>query len=250
MNHELRTLIVDDEEFCAESLEILIKKHCPTITKIFTNSSPLNALEFLKSNPVDLLFLDIEMPHLNGFDFLSQAGGFKGSVIFTTAYNEYAIEAFKVNAIAYLLKPVDSQELIQAVEKARENQYLRDQQAIVSTLKQAFHIQTEEEKKIPIHTAEGIYLIPQKDIIRCESEGSYSNVIIVDRKPILLSKNLRELEELIDSKKFFRLHKSHLVNLDHIKLVSRQEGGGVLMSDDCTVPISRSLKKSFYSRFS
>ncbi|TVR76702.1 MAG: DNA-binding response regulator [Saprospirales bacterium] len=250
MNSSLSALIVDDEEFCAESLEILIQKNCPQINEVYRNSDPVDALGFLKRKSVDLLFLDIEMPHLNGFDFLSQVGNFEGSVIFTTAFNEYAIEAFKVNAIAYLLKPVDKQELIDAVKKGVENRSLKNQHEIFLNLKKAFQPQVAEEKKIPIHTAEGIYLIPEKSIVRCESDGSYSNIFISDRKPILVSKNLKELEDLFDSDKFYRIHKSHLINLDHMKIVSRQEGGGVVMDDDSLVPISRSLKKAFFARFS
>lgn len=250
MTAKITALVVDDEEYCAESLEILLRKHCPQITEIYRESNPVNALQFVKSQKVDLLFLDIEMPHLNGFDFLHQAADFQGSVIFTTAYNEYAIEAFKVNAIAYLMKPVDKDDLIAAVDKGLTNQLLKDQRDILRNLRMAFQPVTVEEKKVPIHTAEGIYLIPENKIIRCESEGSYSNIYTSDRKPILVSKNLRELEELFNSQKFYRIHKSHLVNLDHIKMVSRQEGGGIMMSDDSSVPISRSLKKSFYARYS
>jgi len=249
MEKKLSALILDDEPYCSETLFILVQKYCPQISDLHHLNDPEIALEYLQNKSVDILFLDIEMPHLNGFDFLEKVVHFKGLVIFTTAYNEYAIKAFKVNAIAYLLKPIDKGELQEAVQKATERKILSDQRELILSLKSAIGPVEPEDKKIPIHTAEGIHLIPEKDIVRCESEGSYSHIVIQSQKKLLVSKNLRELSDLFNSEKFLRIHKSHLINLDHISLVSRQEGGGVIMSDGFTAPISRSIKKDFYARF-
>ncbi|MBK9292522.1 MAG: response regulator transcription factor [Bacteroidetes bacterium] len=243
----MKALILDDELYCTEALEVLISRHVQPPIETYAFTDPFKALEFLKQHTVDLLFLDVEMPVMSGFDFLEKAENFKGTVIFTTAYDTYALKAFQVDAVAYLLKPVDKNELLRAIEKVSRIPAMADRQ-LMSLLREKLTSTTQAERKIAISTSEGIHLIAPEKVVRCESDGSYSTIFFQDAKPLLVSKNLRELEGLFDSRNFFRVHKSHLINLAHIQFVSRHDGGDVRMSDGSNIPISRSAKQEFFDR--
>ncbi|MBK9254545.1 MAG: response regulator transcription factor [Saprospiraceae bacterium] len=243
----MKAVIVDDELYCAEALSFSIQKYCKQITELIYFTDPEIALEHINNNPVDILFLDIEMPYFSGFEILKLARDFTGSVIFTTAYNMYAIEAFKVDALDYLLKPIDKVELMKAVEKAFRNVSKTDHSNLLKILKTGFENQKPLHKKVSIHTSDGIHLISTHQIIRCESDGSYSHIHIENTKSLLVSKNLKDLEELFCSESFFRVHKSHLINIDHIKMVSKTDGGEVIMNDETRVPISRTIKQDFFN---
>ena len=245
----MKALILDDETYCTETLELLIRKHCSPPIETITFTDPGKALEYLNNHSVDLLFLDVEMPLMSGFDFLEKAHSFSGSVIFTTAYDAYALRAFQVDAIAYLLKPVDKNELIKAVDKVRRSP-AADSRLLLEMLREKLALTVQQEKKVAIATSEGIHIIAHNKLIRCESDGSYSSLYIEGAKSLLVSKNLRELEDLLNSPNFFRIHKSHLINLSHIRFVSKQDGGDVLMSDNSSVPISRSAKQEFFRKIS
>jgi len=244
----MKALIMDDELYCTQAIQVLMAKHCkPAIETIAFTDTDL-ALEYLQSNHVDILFLDIEMPGMNGFEFLERLYPFRGSVIFTTAYDHYALKAIKVDAVDYLLKPIDTKELLHAIEKVSRLQKKPDPDTLRDLLQ---HIDRQSFKpisKIALPTFEGTYMVQANEIIRCESDGSYSTIFIEGAKPLVVSKNLRELEVLINNPDFFRLHKSHLINLAHIKFISKQDGGDVLMSDGSSVPISRSIKQEFLQR--
>ncbi len=243
----MKALILDDELYCTEALDVLIGKHCKAISQTIRFTEPAEAIQYLENNPVDILFLDVEMPAMTGFDVLDKLTSFKGAVIFTTAYENYAVQAFKADAIDYLLKPVDKTELLKAVEKAGRMRPGYDHSQLMAIIQKTISGQQAADKRVMLPLSEGIHMVEPDKIIRCESDGSYSHVFIQNSKTLLVSKSLRELEELFQSGRFFRLHKSHLINLDHIKLISRQDGGFVTMSDDSHVTISRSVKDEFFS---
>lgn len=243
----MKALILDDEPYCTETLEVLIKRHVEPPIETYTFTDPLKALEFLEHNHIDLLFLDIEMPLMSGFDFIEKAKWFGGKVIFTTAYDAYALKAFQVNAIAYLLKPVDKSELIKAIQKVVLIPSIADRQ-LIDLLRNQLMAPASTEKKVAVATSEGIHMIAPEKVIRLESEGSYSTIYIEGAKPLLVSKNLRELEGMFNNPQFFRIHKSHLINLAHIQFVSKNDGGFVRMSDGSSVPISRSSRQEFFDR--
>lgn len=188
----MKALLLDDEPYCTETLEVLIKRHVEQPIETYTFTDPLKALDFLEHNHIDILFLDIEMPLMSGFDFIEKAKWFRGKVIFTTAYDAYALKAFQVNAIAYLLKPVDKNELIKAIEKVVPIPSFADHQLIELLRNQLMAI-AQAEKKVAIPTSEGIHMIAPEKVIRLESEGSYRTIYIEGAKPLLVSKNLREL---------------------------------------------------------
>jgi two-component system, LytTR family, response regulator len=245
----MKALILDDELYCAEALFHLIKNHCPEIVTAVYFTDPDEALAYIDSHTIDILFLDVEMPMLSGFDFLQKTRNFNGALVFTTAYEAYAVKAFQVDAIGYLLKPIDRQELIKTVDKIIKSTARLTHNELLSMISNLVTGNSNHEKKLPIHHADGIHLINPEHIIRCESDGSYSRIFMKEQKTMMASKNLKELEELIHTDSFFRIHKSHLINLNHIKFVSRHDGGDVVMSDDSTVPISRSVKQDFLKRF-
>ncbi len=243
----MKALILDDEPYCTDTLAVLIQKHCQPPIETLAFTDPHKALAYIKENQVDLIFLDVEMPLMSGFEFLEKAQTFNGSVIFTTAYDGYALHAFQVDAVDYLLKPIDKNELTKAIEKARRSKGL-DHSQLLDLLRSRLEPVEPDDKRVAIPTSEGIHMIATEKVIRCESDGSYSTIYIEASKPLLVSKNLRELEDLFNKASFFRLHKSHLINLDHIRFVSRQDGGDVKMSDGSSVSISRSAKQDFYKR--
>lgn len=243
----MKALILDDEFYCTDTLSVLIQKHCKPAIETYVFTDPYKALEHLQNEPVDLLFLDVEMPLMSGFEFLEKAAGFNGSVIFTTAYDTYALKAFQVDAVDYLLKPIDKNELLKAIEKVRRSKGLSHDQ-LLDLLRTKLEPAATSDKKVAIATSDGIHMIALEEVIRCESDGSYSTIYLEEAKPLVVSKNLKELEGLFNNSSFFRLHKSHLINLDHIRFVSRQDGGDVKLSDGSSVPISRSAKQEFFER--
>lgn len=245
MNHNMNAIIVDDELYCSEALFHILSRYCPQVFPVQIFTDPEEALIAVRLNPPDLLFLDVEMPFMTGFDFLKALGPTSASVIFTTAYDTYAVQAFKVNAVDYLLKPIDREELMQAVQKVAGKPQPLNEQLLSGLIRTALE-QQQSPKKITIHTLDGILLLLLEDIIYCKSEGSYCFIFLRDRQPLMVSKNLSEMEELIRSSRFFRIHKSHLINGDHIVRVNKTEGGDVHMSNGEKIPISRQRRAEFF----
>lgn len=208
-------------------------------------TDPEEALQAMRKVNPQILFLDVEMPFMTGFDFLNALGPTAASIIFTTAYDQYAIQAFKVNAVDYLLKPIDREDLINAVKKVEQKPQALNQELLTGLIRSAIEQQS-SPRKITIHTVDGIHLLPVEDIIYCKSDGAYSYIYLREQSPMMVSKNLSEMEELIHSARFFRVHKSHLVNQDHIVRVNKTEGGDVIMSNDDRVPISRQRRAEFF----
>ncbi|MBK9734263.1 MAG: response regulator transcription factor [Saprospiraceae bacterium] len=239
----IKAVIIDDEKYCTDVLEILLTKHCPEVRIESVFNHALQALEYLKTNQVDLVFLDIEMPQINGFELLHQLGEMTSRVIFTTAYNQYALKAFRFNAVDYLLKPIDKDELISAVKKTTPalNQ---EKMAHLHYLSQ-----NPVPERILLPIGNEIVFVLVKDIICCEAEGSYCKVYSKGKqKPYLLSKTLRDIEELLNNPKFFRPHTSWLVHELYIEKIIRGEGMEIALHGELTVPVSRSKKQEVLDR--
>ncbi|MBK9981831.1 MAG: response regulator transcription factor [Saprospiraceae bacterium] len=241
----MNAIILDDEQYCGEALYHLLLKHCPHVSVVHLFTDPQEALVAMKDMAPDILFLDVEMPFMSGFDFLHAIGATSASVIFTTAYDTYAIQAFKVNAVDYLLKPIDRTELINAVNKVKMKPQPLNEQLLSGLIRTALE-QQQAPRKISIHTLDGIHLIALDEVMYCKSEGSYSYIYLRGQSPLMVSKNLSEMEDLISSSKFFRIHKTHLINKDHILKVNKTEGGDVTMSNQEKVPISRQKRVDFF----
>ena len=235
----IKAVLLDDELHCTKTLEILLKSHCPQvqIQKIFNH--PLEAIEYLKSNSIDVLFLDIEMPFLNGFDLLDRLKPFDFKVIFTTAYDKFAIKAFKFSAFDYILKPIDEEELVEAVslleQKVSGNEQLQMLMDIMSS-------QSKKVNKIALPTSEGLEFVNIAEIIRCESDSNYTKIILDGLPYIIVSKTLKEMTDLLGELDFVRVHNSHLINPTHISKYIKAGGGALILTDNVEIPISRQKK--------
>ncbi|AFL81571.1 response regulator of the LytR/AlgR family [Aequorivita sublithincola DSM 14238] len=237
-----KVIIIDDEMHCTNVLESLIEKtHADyTITGIFTN--PLHGLEFIKKNPPDLLFLDIEMPNMNGFTLLDNLLPIDFDVIFTTAYDQYAIKAFRYSAINYLLKPINEKEIVKALsnwEKRRKKTSGKQWQLFQGYLKDS----GKECSQIALPTGVGYKIVEIENIVRCQSDSNYTNIFCKDKNKILISRTLKEIEELLQDHGFLRVHQSHLINPQFVQGILKHHGGSLIMQDDTEVPVSRQKSK-------
>lgn len=242
----MKALIVDDELFCRDNLKILLNEYCPEIDEIRLAGSAGEAREHLAVSSPDILFLDIKMPGENGFELLSSITEKPASVVFTTAHNEYALDAIKAEALDYLEKPINIDELQKAVKKAAKRQsasfdpevYLRKLMMEIS--------KDPGDEKLAIPMREGYELIPVREIIHLEASESYTLIYLVDGKRIMSSKNIKVYEEKLDGSMFFRTHKSHIINVKyHLKGFSRIDGNSAIMSNGKQVPISRRKLQRF-----
>lgn len=222
----MRALILDDEPMPAKHLQELIKQTCFEIKETMISNSPLDAMELLGKEDFDILFLDVEMPEMSGVEFLKRIQLPKNcSIIFTTAYSEYAVEAFQLNATHYLMKPAVEEELIKAVRKVS----LGKMEA------------KKDDSKLSIYDGEEYLILDKNDIIRLEGDGSYTKVIMINRT-ILASKRMGYFEKKLNQDQFFRCHNSHVVNVNEIKKLGKSKSNYLVMSNEDVIPISSSKK--------
>ena len=246
---QIRALIVDDEELARKNLAILIEQHCPTVDVVGEASSASEARKFLKSGEIDLMFLDIEMPNGSGFDLLESLDepiDFK--IIFITAYHEYALRAFKFSAVDYLLKPINYEELKQAVSKVRPGKEQEPKEKI-DTLIENISKKGGTMNKIALPSMEGLQFVNLDEIIYCESQDNYTQFFLTDGKRVMVSKTIKHFEELLDPDRFFRVHRSNIINLKYIDKYVKGEGGYVVMKQGERIPVSRRRKESFLQLF-
>ena len=239
----IRSIIIDDEVHCLETLSILLKEYCPQVTILETCRSAKKGLEAIDKFKPDLVFLDIEMPTMNGFEMLEQFAEIPFAVIFTTSYDQYAIKAIRFSALDYLLKPVDPKELTVAVQKIQGQKNLPSAEQFEMLLKQVHH-KGAGFQKIAIPTAEGFELIPAEQIIHCEADDNYTHLFLKNKARITACRTLKEMEEQLQEFAFFiRVHHSYLVNLNEVTRYVRGEGGYLILSDTSTINVSRSRKE-------
>lgn len=244
MQPKLKAVIVDDELSGIEVLEYALKKHCPEIEIVQTFTSSTEALEKIPSLMPDVLFMDVEMPQLNGFELVEKLTANNFQVIFTTAYNEFALKAFRVSALDYLLKPVDVEELKAAVSKLKSHAK-QDNQAMDALLD---YIKSQKQiNKISISTDKGIHFIDTNEVLYGLSTGPYTVFYLTDGQELVCSKSIGEYEKLLGDKGFYRIHNSSLINVEHLKRFVRTDGGYVEMSDGKTLTVSRRKKDEFLS---
>ncbi|MFA6925354.1 MAG: LytTR family DNA-binding domain-containing protein [Bacteroidales bacterium] len=219
----LKAVIIDDEIDAIEYIELIIKQNCPDVVIAGKANSGLDGMKAINENKPDIVFLDIRMPLMSGFEMLKKIPDRDFEVIFTTAFDEYAINAIRASAVDYLLKPIKTQELIQAINKVKETKEKttkKDEKydVLFENLKSSI------PKKLVFHTLSGLELINITDIIYLQAEGCYTKIYLNNGEKTVISKNILEIEKLLDSKHFFRTHKSYVVNLQFIKKFSRQKG--------------------------
>ncbi|KLT67260.1 LytTR family DNA-binding domain-containing protein [Pedobacter sp. BMA] len=247
----LKAIIVDDEEFARSSLFFLLQQNCPEIEITGIARSVQEAKEILFNHPIDLIFLDIAMPGGNGFDLIPDAKKHKAAVIFTTAYDQYALKAIKANALDYLLKPIDIDELKTAVEKVTQhiklfqNQNENDER--VSNLANSLSAKS-EIRKLTLPYGQGFKMIDVDEIIYIEADSNYSVVHLINKEKITVSKVLREFEELLPNDQFARIHKSSIINLNHLKEYNSKNGLQVFLKSGESINISRRRASDFFEK--
>lgn len=237
----INAIIIDDEPAARASLALEINLHCPQIRVVAEASSVEEGIETIRQYPqASLLFLDIQLSDGSGFDLLQKINFEHLKVIFTTAYSEYALRAIKFAPLDYLLKPIDAQELQAAVEKATQGQQTAIQEQIRQFMQQMNSGTT--NARISLATSDGIHVHYVKNIVRCASDGNYATVFFEDKSKLLVAKTLKDLEILLAPYPFERIHKSHLINLDHLRRYYNRFSGEVEMSDGTILPVSQRKK--------
>jgi two-component system LytT family response regulator len=237
----IKAIIVDDEPYCAEALEILLSRYCPNVNVLSICNSGVAALKKINEQKPDLLFLDIEMPQMNGFELLQKIPEPCFKLIFTTSYDQYAIKAIRYSALDYLLKPIDREELQAAVQKANESSpYQLTQQ--LEMLLQKIHSPA-PINKVAMPTMEGLQMVSVDTIISCESDSNYTILYLKNKQKLIVSRTLKDIEEVLEDYAFARIHHSYLVNINEINKYVKGEGGYVIMSDGSNVDVSRSKKE-------
>ena len=238
----ITAIIVDDEPYSCESLATLIERYCPDVKLLDICYSGADALKAIKEQAPTLLFLDIEMPGMNGFEMLQQLPAVNFSVIFTTSYDQYAIKAIKFSALDYLLKPVDREDLQTAVQKAIQgSQQSLPQQ--IEILFQKLNHPSIPVNKIAIPTMEGLQMLFVENIIRGASDSNYTTLHLKNKQTITVTRTLKEIEEMLEDYSFLRVHHSHLINLNEIEKYIKGDGGYLIMSDGSNIDVSRSRKE-------
>jgi two-component system LytT family response regulator len=243
----ITAMIVDDEPYSCESLATLLERYCPDVKLLDICYSGADALKAIKEQAPTLLFLDIEMPGMNGFEMLQRLPSINFSVIFTTSYDQYAIEAIKFSALDYLLKPVDREELQAAVQKALQNPKQSLPQQIEILLQKLDHPAI-PVNKIAIPTMEGLQMLFVESIISCSSDSNYTVLYLKHKQKITASRTLKEIEEMLEDYSFLRVHHSYVINLNEIERYVKGDGGYLIMSDGSNIDVSRSRKEMLISR--
>ncbi len=239
MTKKIKTVVIDDEKNSRQVLTEMLKKYCHDVVIIGEAAGCREGVEQIRELRPELVFLDIQMPDGSGFNLLEEFEKPSFDVIFVTAYDQYAIKAIKFSALDYLLKPVNPQDLIKATERFIEKSQTGDINRRLEVLMHNMSGGTPKPKKIILSTSEGYHVVNPDDIIRCQSDSYYTNFYFVDGKRIIVSRTLKEFDEMLSDYGFVRSHKSHLLNIKYIKSYLRADGGYIIMTDGTEIPVSR-----------
>ncbi|MBX2965289.1 MAG: response regulator transcription factor [Cyclobacteriaceae bacterium] len=244
----IRAIIIDDEPPCIDSLVAKLTDHCPDVSIIETCHSATAGVNAINAHKPQLVFLDVNMPGEDGFSVLQRCRDMAFEVIFTTAYDKYALRAFQFNALNYLLKPVGVADLVDSVNRYREQAHIRTSlQQIESMLKQVRQHQQQVEK-LALPTLTGYRFIDLSEIVRLESDSNYTRFHLKNEQPILVSKTLKDYEELLTAETFVRVHHSHMINLAHVQEYRKGQGGVVVMTDGTEIEVSARKKADLIAR--
>lgn len=239
----LRAIIVEDEMRSRQTLVGLLKLYCENVEIVAEADSVQSGISSIKEHKPDIVFLDIQMPDGSGFKLLESLDHSNFEIIFTTAYDQFAIKAIKYSALDYLLKPIYPDDLIVAVKKVEKIREKRKSNPNLDVLIENFKKPDNEPPKIVLSTSEKMNIVKIEDILRCESDNYYTMYYFTNGKKLLVSKTLKENEELLSEFDFIRPHKSHLVNVKYIKSYLKTGGGFIIMTDDSKIPVSRRKKE-------
>lgn len=244
----LRAILIDDEPNAIGLLTLRLTQHCPQVTVVASCTSSHKGIQAILDHRPDVVFLDIEMPQMNGFQVLEAVAGIAFSLVFVTAYDRFALKAFRYSAVDYLLKPIDTQELIQAVKRVEKNQKTAPEQ--IDHLRGQL---TGPIKNLPDRIAlpyqNGVAFVNLKDILYCESDDNHTKFYLADGQHYLATKSMREIQDLLEERDFLRVHRQYLINLSHIKKFVKGEGNYIVMTNQQSIPVSRTQKDRLMERF-
>lgn len=244
---QLNAILIDDEYSSLQNLQQKLTEFCPDINVVATALKPEEAILLIRQHKPDVIFLDIEMPRMNGFRMLDELGEPNFDIVFTTAYNHYAVDAIRISAFDYLTKPIAIKDLQNTVERLIKNRkhYTRDRLNLLQT---TLSSSKSQDEKIAVPTGDGLEFIPIKTIIHIESSSNYSTLFLTDGKKLLITKQLGDFEDLLNPYHFLRVHNSHLINLSLIKKYIRGDGGQVVMQNGDVIDVARRKKEEFLKR--
>jgi len=239
----LKAVLIDDEKSSLESLRFEINEYCPEIEIVGSTKDPFEALQQMSKWGPDIVFLDIEMPGMNGFELLQRLPELSCHIIFVTAYDQFAIKAFEFNAVDYLLKPIRKSKLISAVQKVTDRHQPRMDGESLQALLQNIRLQTHSGlENIALPTHDGFTMVHVNEITYLNAESNYTWVHLFQQKKYLVTKTLKDLEDMLHFPQYFRAHKSYLVNLNHVDRYVRGQGGYLIMKDQTQIPVARTQK--------
>ena len=250
----IKALIVDDESRSRKALQQKLADYCPAVELLGEAADGENGMALINALQPDVVFLDIEMPHMNGLQMVEALGKRSCDIIFTTAYNQYAIQAFKYSAFDYLLKPVDIEELKAAVQRLEHRLADTAQPASTQRMQQVEALlqnlagKPEQPKRIAIHTHEALHFFNPMEIIRLEANSNYTNIYFTTHPKLVASKTLKEFEDMLPVPTFFRVHHSAIINMHFVRRYIKGDGGMIEMNDGTLVDISRRKKEEFLER--
>lgn len=240
----LQAILIDDEVNSIQNLERKLEEFCPAVRLVATTQRPEEAIQLIQQYKPDVVFLDIEMPRMNGFKMLEELQNIDFEIIFITAYNHYAVDAIRISAFDYLVKPVAIKDLQAAVERLIRQKKRKSSERLEVLRNSMAELKT-QENKIAIPTNEGIEFLQIKNIIRIESSSNYSKLVMTSGQCILVTKLLKDFEEMLLAYRFYRVHNSHLINLVYISKYIRGDGGQIVMQNGDIVDVSRRKKEEF-----
>lgn len=239
----IKAILIDDDQNLREGMKGLLERFAPNIEIIGEADSVATGFEVMDTLKPQVVFLDIQLNDGTGFDILEQLaaknGAIKSNIVFITAHEQYAIKAFRFSALDFLLKPVDPDELQKVIVKIESVLEKTNNYEHIDLLLENIRKKVDNFKRIALSTSDGIHLFEISDIIRCESEDNYTKFYIKNSKPVMISKTLKEYEELLTEHGFERIHQSHLINLNYLKSYIKKDGGYVIMADESHLPISQ-----------
>jgi two-component system LytT family response regulator len=248
---KVRTILVDDHQVNLELLERQLRAWCPEVEVVGSCREAADAINQINLLKPDLVFLDVEMPGLSGFDLLEMLQPVTFSIIFITSHESYALEAFKVNATDYLVKPATEETLIAAIRKVHDRRGKISLQMLANMVAQVAPSLPKSRglSKVAVSTASSLEFITITDIVFCESESNYTTIHRSNTKPLVISKTLKIMEDLLPKEEFYRVHNSYLINMNHVDRFTREDGGYLVMSNQARILISRNKKDEFLARF-
>jgi two-component system LytT family response regulator len=245
----LKAIIVDDEKVSREILQDYLGKYCTDVSVLALAESAAQGIECIKKHKPDIVFLDVEMPKGNGFDLLEQLEDINFETVFVTAFDNYAIQALNYSAAYYILKPVSIDELVTAVEKIKTQREKNQPALYTRILLENIHASGVQQQKIVLPLQDGFEVVSISDIVHCEAHDNFTDFYFVSKQKMMICRTLKFYEELLKGSGFLRVHKSHLINLNHVVKYTRGKGGQLTMSNNAVIDVSPNRKDELMEKF-